>query len=142
VAKHNNQGGVTPPSTQHFMMITDYKKASFLCSLIGDDDALYSYSIQISFDENERKELLNCITNLSNLGKSRNTLNLQVVKGYPSFNQDAVDYLVQFFTNFLLFTDNLELARGYSEHLGSYSRHYYKYNKKLLRYQREQRWAA
>lgn len=113
-----------------------------LCSMIGDVDALYSYSIQISFDENERKELLNCITNLSSLGKSRNTLNLQVVKGYPSFNQDAVDYLVQFFMNFLLFTDNLELARGYSEHLGSYSRHYYKYNKKLLRYQRAQRLAA
>lgn len=96
-------------------MIMDYKKASFLCSLIGNIDALFRYSIQISYDERERTELLNCITNLSNLGKSRNSLNLQVVKGYPSFNQEAVDYLVQFFMNFLLFTDNLELSNGYKE---------------------------
>ena len=100
-----------------------------LCSMIGDVDALYRYSIQISYDENERRELLNCITNLSNLGKSRNTLNLQVVKGYPSFNQDAVDYLVQFFTNFLLFTDNLELGFGYSDWVG-YSNSYNLYHLK------------
>lgn len=121
-------------------MIMNYKKASFLCSLIGNTDALYSYSIQISYDERERTELLNCITNLSNLGKSRNSLNLQVVKGYPSFNQDAVDYLVQFFTNFLLFTDNLELARGYTENIKRkrYRKNYYDYNRGLLLYRRAQ----
>lgn len=112
-------------------MIMNYKKASFLCSLIGNTDALYRYSIQISYDKRERIELLNCITNLSNLGKSRNSLNLQVVKGYPSFNQDAVDYLVQFFMNFLLFTDNLELGNGYSD-WGGYSNSYTLYNLKQV----------
>ena len=121
-------------------MIMNYKKASFLCSLIGNIDALYSYSIQISYDENERKELVNCITNLSNLGKSRNSLNLPVAKDYPSFNQEAVDYLVQFFMNFLLFTDNLELARGYTENIQRkrYKKNYYDYNRGLLLYRKAQ----
>lgn len=98
MAKHNNQGGVIPPQP-NFFMIMNYKKASFLCSLIGDDDALYRYSLQLADDEEERKEVKSCITTLSTFGE-RNSLNLH-------FNQDAVDYLVNFFTKFLRFTESL-----------------------------------
>ena len=98
--------------------------------MIGDNDALYRYSIIISYDEQERKELLSCITNLSLLGK--HSLNLAVSQKFPFINLDDVEYFVQFFMSFLVYTDNLELGLGYSEKMFGYKKAYNLYNKLII----------